>query len=108
MGIKQTQERLETFERFISEADSIARARGKTIAPKRPLHKNGLTLVLRNIDENSRDETGSVNSIQVAMNIGAAAALQGMKVLVWKSQDLLHFLIEPLEQEGEHAEADSI
>lgn len=95
MSIASQKQALIAFEGIASKADLLARRHGKTAEVKLPILTNHLSLVIRNIDENSRDETGSVNSMQVAMDIAALAAERGMGTTCYKTQDSLRLQISP-------------
>lgn len=93
MSIASQKQALIAFEGIASKADLLARRHGKTAEVKLPILTNHLSLVIRNIDENNRDEPGSINSIQVAMDIAVLASEQGMVSSCYKSQGSLRLQI---------------
>lgn len=95
MNIKEQQERLQAYDDIIIKAIYRARDYGKIAEPKRPIIPQLLSLTIRNIDENSRDEAGSVNSIQVAMDVAVMAAEKGMESSCYKSSGNLILQISP-------------
>lgn len=103
MSITEQKERIKAFTELAQEADTAARGHGKTAQAKTPILTSHLSLTIRNIDDNSRDEAGSVNSIQVAMDIAVLAAERGMVAFCYKSSGNLILQISPKvkEQAGE-------
>lgn len=103
MSIQEQKERLKAFGELAQEADKAAREMGKTAQAKTPILTSHLSLTIRNIDDNSRDEAGSVNSIQVAMDIATLANERGMVANCYKSSGNLILQISPKikEQAGE-------
>lgn len=95
MSLPKQKEQLKAFAELAQEADKAARELGKTAQAKTPILTSHLSLTLRNIDENSRDEAGSVNSIQVAMDIAVLANECGMVVTCYKSSGNLILQISP-------------
>lgn len=90
---------LETLQAVGDVAQRIAFRYGKLAEIKRPVTTQGLSLVIRNIDENSRDEMVSVNTIQTAMEIASAASSFGMETIGHKQSGALHLTISPKDKE---------
>lgn len=95
MEIAEQQKIIQALRDFAVYADTCARRYGKTASPKLPIVPSQLVLVLRNVDENSRDEMGSINSIQTSIDIAVEAALRGYTVLGFKAQGTLNLQILP-------------
>ena len=107
MSIASQKQALIAFEEIAQKADLLARRHGKTAETKRPILTSHVTLIIRNIDENSRDEPGSVNSMQVAMDIAVLAAEQGMVTSCYKTQDSLRLQVSiPTPEAHEKAKSD--
>lgn len=100
-GLVQLKAITKRFEDLGADADKLARGFGKLAEIKRPLQNQFIHLTLRNIDSNSRDEAGSVNSIQAAMDIAVLAASYGMASTCFKAQGELHLQISPIEEKKE-------
>lgn len=99
MSISEQKARLKAFDALATQANALAKEYGKLAEAKRPILTSHLSLVIRNIDENSRDDAGSVNTIQVAMDIAAYAATQGMDASCYKSSGNLILQISPQRKE---------